>query len=488
MKLKVPGIKKNKETQSEGPVFDLTGGSNSSAEMLKSSAADNSFGLIAPEEDAFSVSVRNVEPLIRRIDGEKKRLNWTGDIQLNLSSAAILMVILGLLFTAADVPELVFFALPGFLVYMLIATMGSFDDDKIKRIRLIVAAAMGIALIAALIVFRNYISSGWALIMDHLYDTAEIAQAYIYDRFHVGAMGEEHPYRSMHFAAIWGSCLLGIITALPPARFRRPLAMIIAAFSMIAFAYYGIIPSWVCIAVMAAAIVFLLSRGSIMSTATVLLAMMIVFGAVTLIDPGENYGISRADENFRDRFALISSYLDSSNSSLEGLDELEQQMQDQQDQETEDGGSEFMAEHRGLIVLAVIALILAALGAAAGILIKRIRDRQAKNRAGLDSSDPKKAIIAMFPYAVKWLQPAGIETTGKNFSSLMPVIRADVSEEYAERYKEMYTLWQEAAYSDHEMTEEGRNKMNSFMSDTIDMIRDKTNLRTRLVNTVKYTL
>ena len=225
-----------------------------------------------------------------------------------------------------------------------------------------------------------------------------------------------------------------------------------------------------------------------MSTATVLLAMMIVFGAVTLIDPGENYGISRADENFRDRFALISSYLESSNSSLEGLDELEQQMQDQQDQETEDGGSEFMAEHRGLIVLAVIALILAALGASAGILIKRIRDRQAENRAGLDSSDPKKAIIAMFPYAVKWLQPAGIETTGKTFSSLMPVIRADVSEEYAERYKEMYTLWQEAAYSDHEMTEECRNKMSSFMSDTIDMIRDKTNLRMRLLNTVKYAL
>ena len=475
MKLKVPGIKKNKDAQSEGPVFDLTGGSNSSAEMLKSSIADNSFGLITPEEDAFSVSVRNVEPLIRRIDGEKKRLNWTGDIQLNLSSAAILMVLLGLLFTAADVPELVFFALPGFLVYMLIATMGSFDDDKIKRIRLIVAAAMGIALIAAMIVFRNYISSGWALIMDHLYDTAEIAQAYIYDRFHVGAMGEEHPYRSMHFAAIWGSCLLGLITALPPARFRRPLAMIIAAFSMIAFAYYGIIPSWVCIAVMTAAIVFLLSRGSIMSTATVLLAMMIVFGAVTLIDPGENYGISRADENFRDRFALISSYLESSNSSLEGLDELEQQMQDQQDQETEDGGSEFMAEHRTPVGSALASLLFG-FAEAIGIRIELL------------SQKIPPSIIAMFPYAVKWLQPAGIETTGKNFSSLMPVIRADVSEEYAERYKEMYTLWQEAAYSDHEMTEEGRNKMNSFMSDTIDMIRDKTNLRTRLVNTVKYTL
>ena len=114
--------------------------------------------------------------------------------------------------------------------------------------------------------------------------------------------------------------------------------------------------------------------------------------------------------------------------------------------------------------------------------------RQAENRAGLDASDPKKAITAMFPYAVKWLQPAGIEPMGKSFSSLIPVIRADVSDQYADRYENMYFLWEEAAYSNHEMTEEKRSEMDSFLKDTMEMIREKSDLRMRIINTVKYAL
>lgn len=477
LKVKVPG-KKNIEKKSEELVFDFTGGSLAPVKTA-------SFGITEPEADAFTVSVRNAEPLIRRLDIEKEHAAWVGDIQVNLAAAGILMAFFGLFFMAAGIPELILFSLPGFLVYMLFAMLGSFDDDKVKRIRLYVAAAGAIALIAMLVVFHRYIGSGWALIMNQLYDTGETAQAYIYDRFHVGSAGEEHPYRSMHFAAIWGSCLAGLITAVPPARFRRPVAMTIAAFSMLAFAYYGILPSWICIAVLAVAILFLLSRGSIMSSLTILLAMVIVFGVITLADPGENYGISRADETFRDRFALISSYLESNSTPVDGLDELERQMQEQQEQQ-EDGV--FMDRYGGITALIVVLLVLVAIAVATAVVCHRIRKRQQKNRAGLDSRDPRTAIVAMFPYTIKWLQPAGIEPQGKPFETLVPVIRADVSEEYADRYTEMYELWKEAAYSDHEMTEDGRSEMNSFMTDTMNMIREKSDLKTRLVNTIKYAL
>ena len=479
LKVKLPG-KKNKEAESGGQIFDLTGSSKAAA-----AEAPVSFGITEPA-DEFTVSVRNAEPLIRRLDTEKVRAAWIGDIQANLASAGILMAFFGLLFMAADVPELIFFALPGFLVYMLFATLGSFDADKVKRIRLYLAIAAAVALIAVLVIFRKYIGSGWAIIMNQLYDTGEMAQAYIYDRFRVGSMGQEHPYRSMHFAAIWGSCLAGLIISILPERFRRPVSMTIAAFAMLAFAYYGIIPSWACIAVLAAAIMFLLSRGSIMSSLTVLVAMVIVFGAVTLIDPGESYGISRADETFRDRFALISSYLESSNTNTDGLDELEQQMQEEEQQQNNGGG--FTTEHKALTALITIFLVIAAIAAAAALVWSRIRKRQEANRAGLNSSDPRAAIIAMFPYTVKWLQPAGIEPKGKPFETLVPSIRADVSEEYADRYTEMYELWKEAAYSDHEMTEDGRSEMNSFMTDTMKMVREKSDLRTRLMNTFRYAL
>ena len=195
--------------------------------------------------------------------------------------------------------------------------------------------------------------------------------------------------------------------------------------------------------VIAAALVFVLARGTFLSSLAVFLMVAIVFGAVTFIDPGENYAISRADENFRDRFALISSYLDKGDSSVDDLNELEEQMQDQQNREREESGSEFMAEHKALITLLIIALVIALMVVTALLLLKRLRARQAANRRGIDSSDPKEAVTAMFPYLVRWLQPAGIDVEDKPFAWLIPSIRADISSEYADNFADMYDLWQE---------------------------------------------
>ena len=77
---------------------------------------------------------------------------------------------------------------------------------------------------------------------------------------------------------------------------------------------------------------------------------------------------------------------------------------------------------------------------------------------------------------------------GKAFETLVPMIKADISGKYAERYTDMYDLWKEAAYSDHEMTEDGRNEMDSFLKDTMSMVNERSDLNTKIVNTVKYAL
>ena len=444
------------------------------------------FGLLNPEDEGFEVSVRNDEPIIRRLGEEEEHIpQWIHDLQLNLFSAIVLVAVFGLLLTASDLTEMIFFAFPAFAVFMLLSELESFGKEKLQ---FILGAIMAAALIAVLIVFRKYIGNGWALIMDHLYDNAEMAQAYVYDRFHIGDTGDEHPYRCMHFAVLWGSSLLGLITALPTARFRRGIIMALAGAAMLAFAYYGLIPSIVCIAVLLVALVLVLSRGSIISSLSVLLAVVIVFGAITFIDPGESYSISRADETFRDRFALRSAFLESEENSLDDIESLEQKMKDQQDQKDANQGSEFITENSWIVTAVIVLAVVAALGAAAWFVLKKLRLRQAENRAGIDSPDPKTAITAMFPYTVKWLQPAGIEAAGKPFISLEPLIRADISEPYADRYTEMYELWKEAAYSNHEMDEERRSEMKSFLGDTVDMIKEKSDLRTRIVNTFKYAL
>jgi hypothetical protein len=164
------------------------------------------------------------------------------------------------------------------------------------------------------------------------------------------------------------------------------------------------------------------------------------------------------------------------------------QLQDEQQTESDGEGSELTADHRWVITLLVIAAVIAAIGFVLWRIRQRILRRQLANRAGIDSEDPATAITAMFPYAVRWLQPAGIDASGKAFDSLIPVIKADLSEQYADDYTDMYDLWKEAAYSDHAMTEESRQEMKEFLNDTITMIKEKGNIRTNFVNAIRYAL
>ena len=481
MKIKIPGRKKNNRDidETKDTVFDLTG---SAAERPD---RKTSFALIPEDDDSFEVNVRNEEPIIRKIGKDRHEPFLKNDIQVNIAAAAAVTAILALFLSAAELSELIFFVVPGLLVFALIALFELIGKEKIK---LVLAAAIMLALIAALFMFRGQITSGIALIMNQFYDEAELAQAYLYKRMNVGAAGDDDPYNCMHMATMWISAIFYLVAALPSASFKRAEVPGLAAIAMLMFAYYGLIPAWMFLALLAAALILALSRGSLLSTVIVLLVTMIAFGAVIMADPGENYGISRADENFRDRFALKSAYLQSGDAEVDNLDTLQQDIQNKQEQDREEDSSGFMSGHKGTFALLIAAAILAALAAAALLCIRWIRRRQAENRAGIDSDDPKEAITAMFPYSVKWLQLAGLEPQGKPFTALMPAIRADISENYGERFSGMYDLWQEAAYSDHEMTEEDRAEMDLFMNDTIDMMREESSLRSKVVNTFRYAL
>ena len=540
MKIKVPKIeKKNKDNAGDaqgGMMFDLTGGASaqeskgsvtesvasgkerggaSVKERIGSSGVSKILGRFSrkPAEDAdpfsfssesrkgsemsfgadtfgagsgnsFEVSVRNADPIIKRMEEASTVKAWTRDLQLNLATAAVIMAMLSLLMTAAEEPMLTLFCLPTLVVVMLLSTIESLDKGKIK---LIAAAGIAILLIAAIIILRKYIGNGLALIMNQLYDTGEASQAYLYDRLPTGEMADAHPNRCMHMAALWLSSLLGLLAALPPIDYRRGIAIGAGVFSMLAFAYYGIIPMTACIAVLAAAILFVLARGSLISALPVFLIAAILFGAVVLFDPGESYGISRADENFRDRFAFKSSYLKENEEFSNGFTSLDDEyLEDENGRPI--GGAEVVGEHRGLVITIAIFLVLAVVGIFVRNFRKKLRKRQLENRAGINSNDPKEAMTAMFPYTVRWLQPAGIEAAGKAFIDLVPMISSELSEEYADRFKGMYELWEEAAYSDHKMDEAGRDEMNTFMNDTINMVKDKGNFASYVRNTIKYAL
>ena len=382
-------------------------------------------------------------------------------------------------------PVLIAFAAPCAVIFLLLTMLESIKPGKAKWI-----AAAVIAVIAAVAaaVWHTRIFGGLAFIMNEFYEYCEDAQAYIYPRF---AMGESSSAGAARFGLAWASSVIGLLAALPPKGARRGVAAVLCSAAMLAFAYYGLIPSWVCIMIMTAALLIAASGGRLAAVFPVVLCALIVFGAMYFFDPGEIYGVSRLDENLRDRLALRSAQLESEFGdpySDPYTDEGEQEWTDPEQEQTDPDTNVFKGEYSKYFIIGFIVLIVLLLALTGFLIFRRIARKRKKIRAGLDSSDPRVAVVAMFPYTVRWLIGCGVEVKEVPFLSLMPSIRELFSDDYAKRYASMYELWSEAAYSDHEVSAETLRDMDSFMQDTIKMADRKCSFKDKLKIRFKYAL
>ena len=94
----------------------------------------------------------------------------------------------------------------------------------------------------------------------------------------------------------------------------------------------------------------------------------------------------------------------------------------------------------------------------------------------------------MFPYAVRWLRGYGIRQPEASALSMEPAIKEAFPESYAELFEDMYGIWSEAAYSDHEVSEESRLLMKAFMNETIARVNKNCKLKDKLRIKLRYAL
>jgi len=428
--------------------------------------------------DSFGANVHSTEPILE-IGEASKQAAWKQDLVLNCSCAVLLTTAIALFCMSFDSPEFILFALPCPVIFMVLATIDSVKPGVVKWLA---AGVTAVILMIAGIIWHSDIFDGLCTLINWFYDVAEEAQAYVYDRLPADGATEG----ALRFGIAWISGVIGLVGALPPARMRRVFSGLTAIAIMLALAYYGLMPSAVCIAVMIAALIFAVARGNVLSIVPVALAALLLFGAVVLIDPGESYSVSRINENLRDRFALHSALLETEESFFDEEEDFEEDMEDEEDMESEEEEPE--TETGKYAIIGFIILAVAALGAAAFLLIRRLRRRRAKNREGIDSSDARVAVTAMFPYAVRWLKGYGIEQPAPSFASMEPELEREFSETYSGLFMEMYDMWNEAAYSDHAVPEGSRLLMEGFMKETINQVQKKCKLRDKLRLKLRYAL
>ena len=426
--------KARKEAAKEGSgekKFGLKGRPSMKKTPSGDSRGKNAFS--AGSGDGFSVNVRNTDPMLR-IDARKAPRKTSGLFGTILSSLVIAAVF-SLFLLSAETPMAIPFVLAGIVMY--VATW-LIMNKLTERFRLVTILGILLVLIVVLVVMRKYIGNGFELIMNGLFERSEESQAYLYDMYSIGETGESSPTLCMGMAAGWGSSVLGLVSGLLGERWRGTINTVIFLGTLIFYAYLGVIPVWVGMMVLLA--VFLISAGSgkLSSTWPLIIAVLLVFGAVNLIDPGESYTVSRANENLRDmlalKTALVQSMEDPFMDEEEGMDDEDWGEDDSEFVEEEDDSGSLTT------LLVIIGVILLAIAVAAFILHSRLSKKRKKIRADLNNNDPNIAIGAMFPYAVRWLQCFGINVSNTAFSELIPDVKKRVDGAYAERFEKMMAM------------------------------------------------
>ena len=313
-----------------------------------------------------------------------------------------------------------------------------------RKHRCLVGGVLLIFLAVLAFLFWRQISGGLALLVNRLFDLSAARQRYLYDNFAVSAV-------SPIPAVLWGAALTAVSFGwLGAWKLALPgvLAILITACSC---AYFGVTPGATWLLVILALSGLSMAVRSELRAAVLLLASAAVIAGLTLwLLPGENARISALDDQLRDTLALttVTQQRQTENTPTptpetqpeqENKEPMLLQIREQMDPKTI------------ILIVLIIAILLVLFVPAA--LRDRLQKRRDRNRTGMDSDDRAEAIRATFRYALLWLRAADRD------AQEMP------------GYDAAYQLWQEAAFSDHAMTEAQRDQMTAFQQTVSNTIQ-----------------
>ena len=131
-----------------------------------------------------------------------------------------------------------------------------------------------------------------------------------------------------------------------------------------------------------------------------------------------------------------------------------------------------------LLLLLVIALLLGPF--LPFLLVTRARRRTEEKLAEFSVPDNAAAICAMFVHIMDWLREGGLKTENRPFSAYEGAVEELLGGQYAERFRKAVSIWQEAAYSPHAMSDEQRFSVKELLDTTAAKLYEQAGRRARL--------
>ncbi len=340
-----------------------------------------------------------------------------------------------------------------------------------------------ILLSLAVLAFIPPVVNGWKVLLNRLFAASEARQSYIYDRFPVADPGVGNvKWAFLPLGLIAGCCLSQVFS-------RRPqFALLIFPPLFVLMAYLGVTPSdfWLIAAALVLPLPFLIPGRSAFSARRVFViaAAVLLAGAVLIAFPGKHETLSAWEQNSRDRLALRSVYYGQQKPEEPDVpdpDDSERPMEQLEPKE-EDENNGIPPKTAAILIFAILIVILLFVPA---VLSDRNKKLRTGNRKGLNDPDGRVRAKAQFLYAVKWLRAAGLLLENKPFSAQkQEMLDADAG--FGKEFSNVLPIWQEAAYSSHEITQDQLEKMTRFCGLAQSFAEKSMNRRQRL--RAKYVL
>ena len=371
------------------------------------------------------------------------------------------------LFMAGAIRFLVF-VIPGIITFGALLVIKEKARPAVFGAAVLIIAAAALALV---IPEFSHVRDGIALLMNQLFAIAEREQAYVYNRMGTSD-GATDSLTCIRNAVLWAGCAAGMLLSLPGRDERRKICVAVFIAACAVFAYFGLMPNAWCIAAMAVCMTVAAGRGRLAALIPVLLICALIFGAVMAADPGESVPVSRSDESARDLLAVRTVRLEGLQSKSADAEKEKQEKKDKGGEGSDENKDKAASDRRMMIVLLLVLITLLILFVPS-VIHDRLEKKRKKNREGIDSDDPATAVRAMFPYAVRWLGAYGLGGRDRLFSAYTEEAEKEISYSYARQYEKMLELWNEAAFSDHEITAGRCEEMRSFMDMTVKMTKEK---------------
>lgn len=332
-------------------------------------------------------------------------------------------------------------------------------------------------------------NQGMQALLNRLFDASEAVNAYAYDRFDVPA--DQSVAFAVVLLMVMAFSLLGI-TLLSGSRLMALGLMVVCVLFQV---YFGLsFPMWINVPLFALFVLWIIKRPwdkkNLMS---ILIGMVVLTLVVVLVYPGVDAATETTSEAVRDRLSQMAQSITGITHELpsgenetrhvhtQSLATGDQEAQPDREYrlvtvEEEQISMPHWVNYLRIILLLILAVALVILPFLPFILLNQRRKKALDARKIFDSENVSDAVFAIFQHVAAWLEVMGYGEDNAPYAAW----NTELAPDYAERFAACEKLFEEAAYSTHEMKEEDRQQALALLNETEQILQRRADWKQRL--------